>query len=275
MHPALFYADSEEYLSGLVPFITGGLAADEPVLVAVPEERIELLRGGLRRAADHVLFVDMTEAGRNPGRIIPRVLRAFVDQHPTRPTRVIGGAIWAGRSATEYPACVQHEALINIALAHRPVSIVCPYDASRLDPTVLADAASTHPLLIEHGQWRPSPRFADPAAVVQAWNQPLLDPPDVPTTLIFTAPDGPRQVRRVAHEVAEREGLTGPRATSCCWRSTNSRSTPCCTPAGPGSSPSGATRARSSARSTTAGTSPTHSPAATPPRRTMRPPRTG
>jgi anti-sigma regulatory factor (Ser/Thr protein kinase) len=103
VHPALFYADSEEYLSGLVPFITGGLAADEPVLVAVPEERIELLRGGLRRAADHVLFVDMTEAGRNPGRIIPRVLRAFVDQHPTRPTRVIGGADLGGSVRDRIP----------------------------------------------------------------------------------------------------------------------------------------------------------------------------
>ena len=155
----------------------------------------------------------MTDAGRNPGRIIPRLRCAFVDEHPAQSTRVIGEPIWAGRSAAEYPACVQHEALINVAFADRPVTIVCPYDTARLDPAVLADAECTHPLLIEHGQWRPNPDFADPATVVQSFNQPLPEPAEVPTTLVFTAPDGPRQVRRVTHEVAEREGLTGRRLT--------------------------------------------------------------
>ena len=47
--------------------------------------------------------------------------------------------MWVGRSAVEYPACVEHEALINLALADRPVTILCSYDAARLEPAVLTD----------------------------------------------------------------------------------------------------------------------------------------
>ncbi|TQM13272.1 MEDS domain-containing protein, partial [Pseudonocardia kunmingensis] len=35
-HPALFYAGMDEYLAGTMSFIADGLAAGEPVAVAVP-----------------------------------------------------------------------------------------------------------------------------------------------------------------------------------------------------------------------------------------------
>ncbi|NEY36638.1 hypothetical protein GTU99_31595, partial [Streptomyces sp. PRKS01-65] len=146
VHPALFYRDDEEYLRGTVPFVREGLAAGEPVAVAVPGERLALIREALGDAADGVRMLDMREAGRNPGRIIPGVLRAFADAQPEgRRVRIIGEPIWAGRSDTEYPACVQHEALINAAFQGRTVTILCPYDAHRLDERVLADAHATHP----------------------------------------------------------------------------------------------------------------------------------
>ena len=44
-----------------------------------------------------------------------------VDAHPDKHVRVIGEPIWPGRSDLEYPACVQHEALINRAFAVRDV----------------------------------------------------------------------------------------------------------------------------------------------------------
>jgi ubiquinone/menaquinone biosynthesis C-methylase UbiE/anti-sigma regulatory factor (Ser/Thr protein kinase) len=93
------------------------------------------------------------------------------------------------------------------------VTILCPYDASRLDPSVLADAASTHPVVVEHAEWRASSGFTDPVSTVNAWNRPLPEPEGVPSTLVFNAPHGPRQVRRVTHEMAARAGLTGRRLT--------------------------------------------------------------
>ncbi|MFF6785164.1 anti-sigma factor RsbA family regulatory protein [Streptomyces sp. NPDC012510] len=178
VHPALFYRDQESYLTGTVPFITHGLAAGEPVAVAVPAARLRLLRGALGADADQVRLIDMEEAGRNPGRIIPRVLRAFADAHADRRVRIIGEPIWAGRSEDEYPACVQHEALINHAFTGRHVTILCPYDTGTLAPRVIADAHATHPVVIEDTVERVSHGYA-PDDTIAAYNQALRHPPGV------------------------------------------------------------------------------------------------
>ncbi|OXM61064.1 MEDS domain-containing protein, partial [Amycolatopsis vastitatis] len=47
VHPALFYRGADEYLAGTVPFIRSGLAAGEPVAVAVPGPNLALLRAEL------------------------------------------------------------------------------------------------------------------------------------------------------------------------------------------------------------------------------------
>jgi anti-sigma regulatory factor (Ser/Thr protein kinase) len=179
-HPALFYRGRAEYLAGTVPFVAEGVAAGEPVAVAVPAWRLGPLRdavaGRLGSGARRVHWVDMTRAGRNPGRIIPGVLRAFADRHPGRRVRIVGEPIWPSRSEAEYPACAQHEALINPAFAGRAVSILCPYDAGGLDRRVLDEAARTHPVLIDAAGTRASDRYA-PEAVVAAHNVPLPAPP--------------------------------------------------------------------------------------------------
>jgi SAM-dependent methyltransferase/anti-sigma regulatory factor (Ser/Thr protein kinase) len=213
VHTLLMYRGREEYLDAIVRFIRHARAIGEPVLVAVPGERMGLVQARLGASTDRVCFVDMADAGGNPGRIIPKLLCGFVDEHRTGRMRVVSESVWPGRSEAEYPGCVQHEALVNLAFADRPVTILCPYDADGLDPPVLADAVSTHPMVVEHGEWRSSPGFADPARVFDAWNRPLPEPQAVPSTLVFTAPHGPRQVRRLTYNVAAQAGLTGRRLT--------------------------------------------------------------
>ncbi|MFD9962190.1 anti-sigma factor RsbA family regulatory protein [Amycolatopsis sp. NPDC058986] len=203
-HPALFYRGEREYLAGTVPFVTGALAGGEPVAVAVPPHNLELLRGALGGAATDVVMLDMTEAGRNPGHIIPGVLRAFADRHPGRRVRIIGEPIWAGRSAHEYPACAQHEALINHAFAGRPVTILCPYDVGTLRPKVLTDALRTHPLVVDaHGQ-RASDRYA-PDDVVADYNRPL--PPLAGATAVTVDLAGLSALRHTAIGLAAGAGL--------------------------------------------------------------------
>ncbi|MEV4315601.1 anti-sigma factor RsbA family regulatory protein [Actinocrispum sp. NPDC049592] len=178
MHPALFYATDQEYLDALLPFVTEGLARDQPVAAAAPPDRLRLLRTALGGAAEQVTLIDMTVAGGNPGRIIPAVLRRFADAHPGRHARIIGEPIWPGRTGTEYPACVQHEALINHAFTGRDLSIVCPYNTAGLDPVVVADARATHPLIWETDRRYPSDHYA-PDQVISRYNQPLPDPGSV------------------------------------------------------------------------------------------------
>ncbi|MER6689616.1 anti-sigma factor RsbA family regulatory protein, partial [Streptomyces minutiscleroticus] len=88
----------------------------------------------------------------------------------------IGEPIWAGRTALEYPACVQHEALINAAFRGRPVTILCPYDARALDEHVLADAYATHPTVIDAAGESDSAEYA-PERIVARYNEPLPPAP--------------------------------------------------------------------------------------------------
>lgn len=213
MHEALFYRDPEAYLQGCLRFIREGLSRAEPALVAVPGPNLEQLRSGLGTDATGVRFVDMSEAGRNPGRIIPGVLRAFVSTHSGGRVRIIGEPIWAGRTATEYPSCVQHEALINLAFAGIAAAILCPYDLGRLGGKALADARRTHPVLVERDSRVPSPDYGDPGPVADASQLPLSDPPEWwGDMLVFRAAEDLREVRRFVRDLAIRGGLSRDRA---------------------------------------------------------------
>ncbi len=208
IHPALFYRGADEYLAGTVPFIRSGLAAGEPVAVAVPGPNLALLRAELGADADHVRLLDMRAAGRNPGRIIPGVLRAFADTHAEQAVRIIGEPIWPTRTDDEYPACVQHEALINHAFAGRDVTILCPYDTRNLAPDVLADAEATHPLLID-GTGRRTSTAYDPERIIAGYNRPLPEPADA-VELVVDATNL-AQARSLARTHALRAGLTDDR----------------------------------------------------------------
>ncbi|MGX1273090.1 anti-sigma factor RsbA family regulatory protein [Streptomyces phaeoluteigriseus] len=208
VHPALFYRTGQEYADHTVAFVREGLALGEPVAVAVPGPNLDLISSGLGPDAADVLLLDMTEAGRNPGRIIPGVLRAFADAHPHARVRIIGEPIWAGRSSVEYPACAQHEALINAAFEGRAATILCPYDESRLDADVLADARITHPTLIAEGRERASDAY-DWQAVVDRYNEALAPAPDA-VVFPFGSAELP-DVRHFAVDLAARLGLGGQR----------------------------------------------------------------
>jgi anti-sigma regulatory factor (Ser/Thr protein kinase) len=175
-HPALFYSNADEYLSGTVPFLEAALSANEPVAAAVPRHNLESLRSALGSSADRVLLVDMADAGANPGRIIPGVLRSFIDAHPNQRVRIIGEPIWPGRTEVEYPACVQHEALLNRAFTGRAVTKLCPYDATGLDARTIEDARATHPVLIDRTGRHPSDRY-DPDRILSDYNRPLVPAP--------------------------------------------------------------------------------------------------
>ncbi|MFF7973402.1 anti-sigma factor RsbA family regulatory protein [Streptomyces sp. NPDC007905] len=213
VHPALFYADAEQYLAGTVPFVRLALAAEEPVAVAVPGENLRVVRDALGADADAVRFLDMREAGRNPGRIIPGVLRPFADaQPPGRRVHIIGEPVWAGRTPAEYPACAQHEALINAAFQGREVTILCPYDTTRLDERALADAHATHPVVIPPGgtAHRPSAGY-DPEGVVARYNEPLPPAPDADSGVLCLTfdDDSLSAARHLATEHGARLGLSG------------------------------------------------------------------
>lgn len=204
-HRALFYRDEAGYVSSTVRFVLDGLAAGEVVAVAVPARWLRRLEDALGPAAAQVALIDIQESGRNPARIIPE-FHAFLDEHAPGPVRVVGEPVWPGRSEEEYPACVQHEAMVNLTFAHRRVTFLCPYDVGALGPEVVRDAETTHPLLAEADtdRVRPSPRYS-PELAYDRYNEPLSAPPEA-----FVVPfdvETLSKARRVAAEFAARAGI--------------------------------------------------------------------
>ena len=153
-HVGIYYASDDEYVAALAGFADEGLRLGQPVMIAVPGDRQAGLRERLAALAERVNWFDMASLGRNPARIIPAI-RVFTDRAGGRPARMVGEPIWGGRSEAELAEATHHEALINLAFANTPISILCPYDL-RLDRRTLADSYCTHPLLMQGGARSPS-----------------------------------------------------------------------------------------------------------------------
>jgi anti-sigma regulatory factor (Ser/Thr protein kinase) len=183
-HAAFLYRTQRDYLDGLLPFISAAVRADQPVLLAVPRSNLAMLTEGLGGLSGSVVLTDMTQAGRNPGRILGEVLTKFVDKYRDEPVQLVAESTWPSRSEVEYPACVQHEALLNRALAGRDVTVVCPYHVAQLGPEVIADARRTHPLLWQNGEFHNDNGEYDPEAMLTHYNQPLSSDP---TAVRYTA----------------------------------------------------------------------------------------
>jgi anti-sigma regulatory factor (Ser/Thr protein kinase) len=204
VHPALFYRDAEDYLSATVPFVVEGLAEGEPVAVVVPPPNLELLRDALATFENMIVFHDMSLVGRNPGRIIPGVLKAFADSHPGRHVRVISEPVWPGRTEEEYPACAVHEALTNKAFHEHGATVLCPYDVHQLRAEVLRDAEATHTLIVDDSGPRPSEHF-HPEQIIAKYNRPLPGPPDCAEHAEITGPVS--HARKFAKEHALQAGF--------------------------------------------------------------------
>ncbi|MCP9956296.1 MULTISPECIES: sensor histidine kinase [Streptomyces] len=202
-HPALFYGTPQEYLDGLGAFVRDALDDGQPVLVAVPRWRLPMLRDALGDGREHVTWVDMTEAGRNPGRILS-MLQEFADRRgPSTPVSIVGEPIWVGRTPGETWEATRHEALINLAFQGRRASILCPYDTA-LPGDVLAQAYRTHPVVGSPGAYRASSRYTDPHDVCRDCDVPLPEPADA-----VVVPFGERDLAATRDEAGDWAAAAG------------------------------------------------------------------
>jgi anti-sigma regulatory factor (Ser/Thr protein kinase) len=207
-HEALFYAGDAGFMAGIVPFAREALAAEAAILIAVSARRIALLRDALGADAEGIAFIDMAELGRNPGRIIA-AWHDFAESHEATgaPLYGVGEPIWSGRSEDELVECHRHEALLNLAFADAAdFRLVCPYDMSALDPATLAEAACTHPRLLDHAGLHESASYAGNAQIAKPFDAPLSTPPPYADAIEF---DGATlsAVRDLAGRYADAAGL--------------------------------------------------------------------
>ena len=182
-HEAIFYAGPEAFLDRVTPFVQEGVAAGEPVMVALEAPKRDALRSRLGTGTDGVVFADMGDIGHNPACILP----AWTDFVAGRsgPMRGVGEPIWPGRSPDELVECQCHEALLNNAFAGAAgFHLVCPYDAVHLDRDVIAEAERSHPWVGA----AESARYRGPEGAPPQFSEPLPAAPGSPVE------------HRVAHE---------------------------------------------------------------------------
>jgi anti-sigma regulatory factor (Ser/Thr protein kinase) len=211
-HEALLYGGADEFVESSRRFVEEGLAGEEAVMVATTPVNLRGLKDALGSDADQVLLVDMTEVGRNPGRIIS-VWRQFLDRARAagRSARGIGEPVWAGRSPDELDECERHEALINSAFdGASDFWLVCPYDVAKLPAEVLAAAEATHPHVHDaDGSW--VSKGFDAHLGSRALSGALTPPPRNAPRLPFDARGLPT-IRKRVREAAGRAGLSSERA---------------------------------------------------------------
>ena len=112
--------------------------------------------------------------------------------------RIVGEPIWAGRTDEEYPACAEHEALINVALGD--VARVHPVPVRRSEAALVRrsmDATRTHPML---------------ASAADRWTSPDLHRPRRGRRVV-RHPAGARSRRRRVRRRSARDRARGPRGS--------------------------------------------------------------
>jgi anti-sigma regulatory factor (Ser/Thr protein kinase) len=174
--------------------------------VAVGPAELEALRPRVG-AAPEVRLADTNDWYPHPA----SRLRAFHDlvtgelRAGVEAVRLVGEPVWPSGPPAFVREWARYESVLNEALEPFPVSLVCTYDASRLDPEIVTDARRTHPVLRGGTHARPSDDYVEPAALLSRWNPPLVAPP----------PDAPqlpraadlRTARRVVRDRASAAGV--------------------------------------------------------------------
>ncbi|MGY1824030.1 anti-sigma factor RsbA family regulatory protein [Geodermatophilus sp. SYSU D00079] len=209
-HETVAYRGDDGFPESVLAFVREGLAADEAVVVAEPPHRLAQLRTALGADAAAVDFLDMSEIGGNPGRIIG-VWAEVLDRHTAAGRTLRGGEpAYAGRSPAELVECELHELLLNEAFDGGPAwRLLCPYDEQGLPPAVCEGALRTHP-------WRTGADGVHPTAgpggltAAGLLAEPLPPPGDVVLRGEFGAADVPA-VRRTVAQFARTSGLPADR----------------------------------------------------------------
>jgi len=181
LHDVLLWSGERDFVTRTAAFVMEGVAAGEPVLVAVPEPRSRALQRHLGRAADEVRFVDMAALGANPACIIDAWSR-FAEECREQPSRGVGEPLWPGRREAEIAECELHEALLNLAIGvDRPLWLRCPYDAAGLPDRVIQRACDVHPFVAStDGGTSVSKRYAGEGLGREGFTTPLPEPATQP-----------------------------------------------------------------------------------------------
>ncbi len=206
VHQALLYQTEGEFVRTVVSYLREGLANGDRVVAVTTQAKLAAIKDALDGEASYVEFLDIQAFRDTPAR---RLAALHTYLREPRRVRVMGEPSWVG-SDRERREWTRFESLVNVVFASVDANVLCPYDASRLDPRILDAAVKTHPLLGCGEQWGVSGGYVDPVEFGGARDDaPLPEPEGATETLAFRGGHDLRGIRGFLRAHAARAGLAG------------------------------------------------------------------
>ena len=167
-HDALLYDDAAQLAEVAGRFVTDGLAAGDAAVVATGGWAADVLR---QAVGEHPLLhvVDRGDVYRSRTPAAVAAYRELADRYATEGvTRVrVVGEVDFGSTEQDRVEWQRYEAVINHALADRPLWGLCVFDTQRLPAAVLESARRTHRGLATPAGRAANPGFVEPADYVR------------------------------------------------------------------------------------------------------------
>lgn len=182
VHEAVLYDGAEGFDVLVGDAVRTALAHDLPVFAVAPPSRLGILQDIAGDPSPSVLLADMSELGRNPARTISAA-EEFFARHPGRRGLFVGEPLGPERTAAERAEVLVNEAVVDVAFADAPLSVVCPYDVSLLDADALDVATCCHACVLDADGRTTRHDHDATAALAAAMAAPLDAPPADAATL--------------------------------------------------------------------------------------------
>jgi anti-sigma regulatory factor (Ser/Thr protein kinase) len=202
-HDAAVYHSPEEFLAVALPFVRDGLAAGEPVLVALPPALAELVVGALPDGHDGVSVVPYDDLYRRPARGVQALERLLTSQ--TIPdaghVRVLG-ATPLPAARTSWQPWARFEAYLTSSLAASPAWLLCLFDGQVASPEVLDDVRRTHPHLVDPTTGRRTNPTWEMGASFLRDSMSREEPEDTTAPAVTVTDPSPHDVRRLVATAA-------------------------------------------------------------------------
>lgn len=172
-HETAFYGSDEEFLAIVLPFLTGGLGAGEPVVVAFAPANEDLVRQALGAATGVTYISNETQYAR-PANAIGAYRRMLADyvSAGARQVRIVGDVPHPGLGVP-WDWWGRYESVVNVALDDFPLWGLCPYDTRITPGPVLDHVRRTHPHIATSRGSMPNADFGTPTGAAQAWHDPI------------------------------------------------------------------------------------------------------
>jgi anti-sigma regulatory factor (Ser/Thr protein kinase) len=179
-HDALVYDDDHQLVGRVVPYLEGAIHEGVPAVAVLNRRNWRVLREALGPNAAQVSYTDCDDFYVHPVRAVAAydaTLRAHAAAGS--PGARVVGELPFGPTEREWNSWAGYEAILNRALAHHHVSVLCTYDSRVLPDRLVEVAYRTHPH-VHADRDGDGPAFEEPGGFVAEHAPHVADVPGLP-----------------------------------------------------------------------------------------------